>query len=591
MLTPPRSNFPPRRIPLTHLLLASLLVALTACGGGDGGSAKPDGGSFPDDVDAGVDGGADAGGSSCGDRERQSGEACDDGNTQSGDGCTADCRTVEAGWSCDTPGQACIKVAGCGNGRVEAPEKCDDRNNISNDGCNADCTAVEPGWNCPQSGGLCRAAACGDRIIAGDEECEDGNTSNGDGCSSVCRLEPGWKCPAGQPCSRTTCGDGVVEGTEQCDDRNNDTGDGCSPLCTREPRCTNGTCQAVCGDGVILPNSTAEECDDGNTRANDGCSPTCRREEGFVCQVIKDAPPARVSIPVVYRDFRGYDLQASGGLPRGHIDFQNKNAGLETGIVAATLGTDGKPVYAKEGVASANTNGRAAFDQWYRDVANVNRTIVGTLDLDRQTNGSYVFDDQTFFPLDNAGWVASSQEPLRNDNSSPSVPRNFHFTSEARYWFEYKGTEVLTFRGDDDVWVFINRRLALDLGGVHGALSGTITLSQQASQLGLTQGGIYEVLVLQAERHTSASSYRLTLNNFETQRSVCTATCGNGTVDPGEECDDIANDGGYNQCARGCVWGPRCGDGAQQSQFGEECDDGNTRNGDGCSSVCGIEIG
>ncbi|MBZ4420576.1 DUF4215 domain-containing protein [Myxococcus sp. RHSTA-1-4] len=582
MQTPPRSKLPPRRNRIASLVLASLLVSLAACGGG-GGSAKPDGGSGPDDPDSGVDGGS----LLCGDKEKQAGEACDDGNTTSGDGCTADCSAVETGWSCDTPGQACIKVEGCGNGRVDAPEKCDDRNNISGDGCNATCDTVEAGWNCPQSGGRCHAKECGDRIIAGDEECEDGNTGNGDGCSSTCRLEPGWKCPPGQPCTRTTCGDGEPEGTEQCDDGNNNTGDGCSPLCTREPRCTNGTCEAVCGDGVMLPNSTTEECDDGNTRAYDGCSPTCKKEEGYVCQVVTEAPPAKVSIPVVYRDFRGYDLPAGNGLPRGHIDFENKNAGHETGIVATNLGEDGKPVYAKESVSSANTNGKAAFDQWYRDVDNVNKTVVGTLELTRDTsNGSYVFDDQTFFPLDGLGWVASGNESPRNNG------HNFSFTSEARYWFEYKGTEVLTFRGDDDVWVFINRKLALDLGGVHGALDGSITLSQKAAELGLTKGGIYEVLVLQAERHTTASSYRLTLNNFETQRSVCTATCGNGTVDPGEECDDIANDGGYGQCARGCVWGPRCGDGGDpQTEYGEECDDGNTRNGDGCSATCGVEIG
>ncbi|WP_443096577.1 DUF4215 domain-containing protein [Pyxidicoccus fallax] len=565
---------------MASLVFASLFLALAACGG-DGGSAKPDAGVVTDPDSGTPDGGLD-----CGDRQLQTGEQCDDGNTRSGDGCTSAC-TKEPGWSCDTPGQACTKAEGCGNGRVEEPEACDDRNNIANDGCSADCSTVERGWNCPQSGGRCHAAACGDRIIAGEEECEDGNTANNDGCSSVCRLEPGWKCPPGEPCARTTCGDGKPEGTEQCDDGNSDTGDGCSPLCTREPKCANGRCEEVCGDGVMLPNSTREQCDDGNTRSGDGCSSACELEEGFVCVVIKDEPPQTVSIPVVYRDFRGYDLPAVNGVPRGHIDFENKNAGHETGIVAASLGADGKPVYAKTGVSSANTNGATAFNQWYRDVKDVNKTVVGTLDLTRQTNGSYVFDNQAFFPLDGKGWVAmgTAYESPRNNG------HNFSFTSEARYWFEYKGTEVLTFRGDDDVWVFINKKLALDLGGVHGALDGTITLSQKATELGLQPNGIYEVLVLQAERHTTASSYRLTLNNFETQRSVCEATCGDGEPDRGEECDDGINDGGYGQCARGCVWGPRCGDGVPNPEHGEECDDGNGLNGDGCNNSCRVEIG
>jgi fibro-slime domain-containing protein len=578
MLTPPQ--YSPR---IARLALATLLLAVAACGGGDGGTTKPDGGSNPDPVDSGVDAGPDPT-NTCGDRERQSNEACDDGNAVGNDGCSANCTQVESGWSCDTVGRPCIRIAGCGNGKVEAEEKCDDRNITSNDGCSATCE-VEAGWNCPRTGGRCQAAACNDGIIAGDEECEDGNATNGDGCNSVCRLESGWKCPTvGQACTRTVCGDKKVEGTEQCDDGNNDMGDGCSPLCVKEPECANGTCKAVCGDGVMLPNSNAEECDDGNTRANDGCSPTCLLEEGYVCQVIKDSPPAKVSIPVVYRDFRGWDLPASGSLPRGHIDFENHNGG-EKGIVATALGADGKPQYARASGGTNTTAGKATFDQWYRDVPNVNKTVVGTLDLSRQTNGSYVFDDQDFFPLDNLGWVASGNEPARNNG------HNFSFTSEARYWFEYKGTEVLTFRGDDDVWVFINGKLALDLGGVHGAENGTITLSQQAASLGLQPKGIYEAVVLQAERHTTASSYRLTLNNFETQRTVCVASCGNGIVDQGEECDDIANDGGYGQCARGCVLGPRCGDGQQQSEFGEECDDGNSNPRDGCDNTCKLIIG
>ncbi|RKH37097.1 DUF4215 domain-containing protein [Corallococcus sicarius] len=588
------------RFRFTGLVLASLLLTLTACPG----SEDPDEDGGTPVTDAGPDGGPVEGPAVCADGKKHSTEACDDGNTISGDGCKSDCTQVEDGFECPTPGNKCVVATACGNGLVEpgevtdagvTGEVCDDRNKADGDGCSANCKVVEQGWSCPFQGQRCRAAQCGDSIIAGEEECEDGNAAKGDGCSDICRLEPGYKCEPGKPCVRTTCGDNKKEGTEQCDDGNNDMGDGCSPLCVLEPKCVNGACQAICGDGVILPGDTTEQCDDGNVRANDGCSSTCKLEEGFACTRITESPPASVEVPVVYRDFRGKNQPVGGAYPATtHPDFDDANGG-ETGIVGplytSTL-TNLKPTYAKAGVASNTTHGKTAFDQWYRDVPGVNKTVVSTLKLNKQGTGSYVFDNQSFFPLDALGWVASMQENKQNDGNG--IARNFSFTSEARYWFEFKGTEVLSFRGDDDVFVYINGKLALDLGGVHGPLDGQVSLANATtvSDLGLVKGKIYEVVVFQAERHITGSSYKLTLNNFETQRTECKSTCGNGAVDVGEQCDKgNLNGPGYNKCSLTCIWNARCGDGVTQFDFGETCDDANTNDRDGCRNTCQVDVG
>jgi cysteine-rich repeat protein len=59
--------------------------------------------------------------------------------------------------------------------------------------------------------------------------------------------------------------------------------------------------------------------------------------------------------------------------------------------------------------------------------------------------------------------------------------------------------------------------------------------------------------------------------------------CGDGHVDPGEECDD-GNPSDGDGCTSRCRFA-RCGDGHLRAGV-EECDDGNTRDGDGCSSSC-----
>ncbi len=198
------------------------------------------------------------------------------------------------------------------------------------------------------------------------------------------------------------------------------------------------------------------------------------------------------SLTGTLRDFR----PASAGA--GYNDFEAFISD-DREIVTDLLGADEKPIY-KSKTKSLTTTGKANFDRWFRDSPGVNQSFPFTLTM-TEKDGIYTYDNPAFFPLDGKGFG--------NEMAAPNDGHNFHFTFELHTEFMYSGGEVFTFIGDDDLFAYINGHLAINLGGVHGAQTGSVKLDEQASALGIEKGKTYRMAVFQAERHTSHSNFRV----------------------------------------------------------------------------------
>jgi fibro-slime domain-containing protein len=207
----------------------------------------------------------------------------------------------------------------------------------------------------------------------------------------------------------------------------------------------------------------------------------------------------------VVRDFKSKEGR--------HPDFELYTGSQVTkGLVAPELDADHKPVYASKCEAMPDpaacptgrqTTDKASFDQWYRDTPDVNQTYLLYIKMAPTGVGNVVsFRSENFVPLDNAGW---SDTFVGLDD----LPHNYAFTTELHIKFKYSGGESFTFKGDDDVWAFINGKLAMDLGGLHESREDSIVLDDHAAELGLVKGEVYPLELFHAERHSSGSHFRM----------------------------------------------------------------------------------
>ena len=528
----------------------------------------------------------------CGNGIVDVGEDCDDGNVMDGDGCSHDCRKEQCGNGRQDPGEECddgnltagdgcspsCQIERCGNGHIDPGEVCDDGNNVDGDGCSGNCKSNETCGNCVVDTSV-------------GEVCDDCNTVNGDSCESDCKSGAG-------------CGNGVHDPGEECDDGNKSDTDDCLSSGTT----AGTTCKInVCGDGITdTTGNHLQPCDDGvngvptqTQNCNIDCTvPSCGDGQVNAAYTPPGAPgPEQCDNAGANADSADCTSQCQVNVcGDGHPDTSGPGhiEQCDTGGNSATCNADCTMPACGDGKVNPQfTPTGAPGPEQCDDGNNVDGDgCSSTCQLEHCGNGHVDPGEQCDPPGTAVGGLqcsASCQlEQCGNGILDPGEECDDGNTSDTDDCLSSNPDPATCKKatcGDGKIDMF---REECDDGASNGMLGDGCSVSCHTVSCG---DGVVE----QGEQCDAGAGNNG--NNKDCTASCQVNFCGDSHPDTqGTAHMETCDTGGNSQSCNADCTSPRCGDGKVNPSFTptgapgpEQCDDGNTTSGDGCSSNCQLE--
>lgn len=399
-------------------------------------------------------------------------------------------------------------------------------------GCASTCTK-EPVCRDPSGHNQACAAVCGDGNVDTGEGCDDGNRANGDGCSSACTVEAGYTCtptpkPATAPCAAGG-GSCLALPVIYRDFASSHEAGGHPDFAYQSP-----------GGTPCVPDASGPA----------HCGMATPRSWGIVQDTLVNGKPQLNGSPVTTCSFVDWSHDTNGGHVPGYSLAESPLSGLPY-----MAGPSGHPAFLGSVPLVKDKASFDQWFNDSPGSSPPNAHTVGVLELAALGDGRYRFSSGLdsvvggFFPLDpvppptgpgpNAAgepflcnlfpyWFSSAQFGAGNGCRAdqhlypPSIPAAVQTAMSCAgktppgcvdgawvtnvqgqfhdFWFTYESHTVVTVPSNgfelqvyatDDLFVFLNGSLVIDLGGTHAPIPGRVTVTGTGTAIS-TEGGFID---------------------------------------------------------------------------------------------------